>query len=531
MDKENPESLESTAVGSFLGLLRRHTGLAWFLAGLICCSWGPGGAQPPAWAAGGSVEAAAGSISAAELTQIVSFLAHPDFEGREAGTPAAQKAAAWIREQLAQLEIPPAGVESDYFQPFGDGFCNVLGILPGDHPELAGQVIVVGAHFDHIGFGRKREDGQVRPGADDNATGVAAVLELAEAFRQFAPACRRSLLFAFWDAEEKGLLGSKHWVNNPTVPFESVVVALNFDMIGRLREDRLHLVGARSGIGWRRLFVLQNPGDLHLVFSWDIHPDSDHIPFFNAGIPSVMFHTGLHEDYHKPTDTADRIYYAGMERIVRYAFLVIYDLANREEIPRYRPEAKKEKPPEWSAEIVPRLGVRCQATAENGRWVEIVEVLPGTPAEQAGIRAGDRVVRVDSREHPGWEDFVASVTAAEKELTLVVQPQAQGDPREVTVSLAGPPMPFGLILGKDEADPEVAVVVGIIPASPAALAGIRVGDRIWEVNGHLLGPDPLGRFPGLVKAERRANPHLSILLTLEREGRIVRSALLEHSRN
>ena len=498
---------------------------------LISSRWAAEGTATIAWGGTGTVEAAAGSISAEELAEIVTFLAHPDFQGREAGTPAAQKAAAWIAQQLEHMEISPAGEDGEYFQPFGDGFSNVLALLPGDDPELAGQVIVVGAHFDHIGFGRKRDNAQIHPGADDNATGVAAVLELAEAFRHFAPPCRRSILFAFWDAEEKGLLGSKHWVNNPTVPLESVVLALNFDMLGRLREDRLHLVGTRSGVGWRRLFVLHNPGDLSLVFSWSIHPASDHIPFINAGIPAVMFHTGLHEDYHKPTDTADRINYAGMERIVRYAFFVVYDLASRDKLPPYRPEAKQEKAPEWPAEPVPRLGVRCQATKENGQWVEIVEVLPGSPAEQAGIRAQDRILRVDGREHPSWEDLLTAVSTAENEVSLVVQSQGQDDLRQLTVTLTGPPMPLGLILGRDEADPEAALVIGVIPASPAAMAGIREGDRIWEVNGRPLGPDPMGTLPQLIKAERQANPHLSVIFSVEREGRILRIAIPDPSLN
>lgn len=517
---------------SRFSIVRVNFAIVLVFSWLLISSWRPvQGTVTVAWGATGTVEAAVGSISAEELAEVVSFLAHPEFQGREAGTPAAQKAAAWIAQQLEQMEISPAGVDGQYFQPFGDGFSNVLAILPGDDPELAGQVIVVGAHFDHIGFGRKRDSGQVHPGADDNATGVAAVLELAEAFRHFAPPRRRTLLFAFWDAEEKGLLGSKQWVNNPTVPLESVVLALNFDMIGRLREDRVHLVGVRSGLGWRRLFVLHNPGDLYLVFSWSIRPDSDHIPFFNAGIPSVMFHTGLHEDYHKPTDTADRINYAGMERIVRYAFFVIYDLTSRENLPSYRPEAKKEEAPEWPAEPVPRLGVRCQASKENGRWVEIVEVLPGSPAEQAGIRAQDRILRVDGREHPSWEDLLTAVSTAEKEVSLLVQSQGQEDVRKLTVALVGPPMPFGLILGKDEADPEVALVLGVVPASPAALAGIREGDRIWEVSGHSLGPDPVGRLAELIKTERQANPHLSVVFTLERDGRRLRIAVPDPSRN
>ncbi len=221
---------------------------------------------------------------------------------------------------------------------------------------------------------------------------MAGVLELAEAFCHYAPAVRRSLVFAFWDAEEIGLLGSKHWVEHPTLPQERVVAAINFDMIGRLRQDSLHIVGSRSGLGWRRIFVLHNTSELTLRFSWALQPDSDHISFFDAGIPSVMLHTGLHEDYHRPTDTADRINYTGMQRVVQYAFSLVFDLANRDQLPRSTARSQEEKPPEKKDDTVVRLGLEFRIASDNGHTLEVARVLPGTPAETSGIRPGDQIL-------------------------------------------------------------------------------------------------------------------------------------------
>jgi hypothetical protein len=490
----------------------------------------------PSLAGGGTVrslEAATSSITAQELSQYVNLLADPAFEGREAGSPAGQKAARWLAGELNQLGLAPAGSGGDYLQPFGEGYFNVLAFLPGSDPQLAGQVVLLGAHFDHVGYNRrrKRDSQQVYPGADDNASGVAGVLELAEAFCHYAPAVRRSVVFAFWDAEEIGLLGSKHWVQHPTLPQEQVVAAINLDMIGRLRQDNLHIVGSRSGLGWRRMFVLHNTSELTLSFSWALQPDSDHISFFDAGIPSVMLHTGLHEDYHRPTDTADRINYTGMQRVVQFAFALAFDLATRDQSPPYRPEAGEEKPPERKGDSIVRLGLEFRTDSPNGHPVEVARVLPGTPAENSGIRPGDQILRVAGREDLQPEQLRELVASTEGAITLALRRPGEEAVREVLVPLQGPPMPLGLELGWDPADPEVAVVVGVLPASPAALAGVQAGDRIWEVNQTPLKADPVGTFVQMVKSHRSLPSEALLTLLIERDGKLLRLAVPDPLRN
>ena len=185
-------------------------------------------------------QAALDSIVAREMFQTVDDLASPKFEGREAGSRGGRAAGDYLVEQFRKLRLQPAGKQQGYFQPFGYNYRNILVLLPGSDPLLKDQTIVVGAHYDHLGHGRPRDNnppGTIYPGADDNASGTSGVLELARAFSHMPHAPKRSILFICFDGEEKGLLGSKHWTAEPTVPLDRVEFMLNLDMIGALRPN------------------------------------------------------------------------------------------------------------------------------------------------------------------------------------------------------------------------------------------------------------------------------------------------------
>ena len=189
-------------------------------------------------------QAALDSIVAQEMGQTVDDLASPKFEGREAGSTGGHAAGDYLVERFRKLPLKPAGDNQGYFQSFGYGYRNILALLPGSDPVLKEQVIVVGAHYDHLGLGRPRDNnppGTFYPGADDNASGTSGVLQLARAFSKMPIAPKRSILFICFDGEEKGLLGSKHWTADPTLPLNRVRFMLNFDMIGALRRARARL--------------------------------------------------------------------------------------------------------------------------------------------------------------------------------------------------------------------------------------------------------------------------------------------------
>jgi hypothetical protein len=233
---------------------------------------------------------------------------------------------------------------------------NVLASLPGSDSELGKQLVIIGAHLDHVGG----NDGTIYNGADDDASGIAGLLEIAEAFSASPQGPKRSILFAAWNAEERGLLGSYYYTGLPSFPLDQTKLMLQMDMIGRNEEvpdsdnhrfrgleeqsaaenrNSLNVLGYSRSADVRRLVEDSNRGiGLTLRFRYDNHSldllrRSDHWPFLNRGIPVAFFHTGLHPDYHRSTDTADKINYGKMEKIVRLVFVSAWTAANAAQPP------------------------------------------------------------------------------------------------------------------------------------------------------------------------------------------------------
>ena len=298
-------------------------------------------------AAEGDARAAAMlSITADEANEHVAKLADDTFEGRESGSRGGRAAGIYIVERLKSLGIKGALPKGGYYQNFGV-YSNILASIEGRDPLLNQQAIVVGAHYDHVGYGNARNSlgptGFIHNGADDNASGVAGLLEVADAIARLPRPPKRTILFAFWDGEERGLLGSKHWVDQPTVPLAQVPIVLNADMIGRMRGNRVIVYGSRSIAGLRRLVCRQNDAsDLTLDFSWELKGDSDHYTFISRNIPVLMLFTGLHEDYHRPSDDVEKINKDGMERISRLIFNVVMELAEADVLGSFRHEVQQE---------------------------------------------------------------------------------------------------------------------------------------------------------------------------------------------
>lgn len=234
---------------------------------------------------------------------------------------------------------------------------NVLGFLEGSHPARKHELVVVGAHFDHLGMAA---DGRIYPGADDDASGTAAVLEVAEAFSSLPSAPSRSVLFALWNAEEKGLLGSRFYVDHPRIPLDETVAVFQLDMIGRNQEvpdsdhprygglpeqrpeendNMLHLIGYSANedltgvVRGKNLSIgleLRKELDNHRL---NLLRRSDNWPFFVAGVPSLFFTTGLHPDYHTPEDVPSKLEFEKLERIARLVFLSALEVAEAEDRP------------------------------------------------------------------------------------------------------------------------------------------------------------------------------------------------------
>jgi hypothetical protein len=345
-----------------------------------------------------------------------------------------------------------------------------------------------------VGYGNRSNSygpiGKVHPGADDNASGTSALMELAKAFGLLPGPPRRSILVAAFDGEEKGLLGSKYWVSHPTVPLEKIVACIDLDMIGRLRNDQLYVYGARTGSGWRRLLSRQNDElGLQLDFSWELKPDADYYPFFDKGVPALLLHTGLHENYHRPSDTADLINGKGMSRVVRLLFGTVYELAESDEKLPYRKAAGRETPETEkiiaSQIALPanRLGVTLDAKPAAEGGVTLLRVTANSAADKAGLKPGDRIIQCAGREIHVDDDLIGAVMTADSPAILSLQRKGEEKIAEIPVDLPGQPLRLGIVWRVDEAEPGTVILTHVVAGTPAARAGLQAGDRIYQVAG------------------------------------------------
>lgn len=273
------------------------------------------------------------TIQSADARLFVGILASDSLQGRKAGEAGGRMAATYIVSLLDEWGIEPLS-DDGYLQPFAVDGCdmnNILAVIPGKRNEY----VIVGAHYDHLGIGVAVDGDSCYNGADDNASGVSAVLQIARAVKKTRRTPQRGIIFAFWDGEEKGLLGSRHFVENCSF-LSDVSAYMNFDMAGRGPVDNpKHLTYFYTAS--HPLFGDWFKEDMEArLFSfipdyraWDKPTGgSDNAWFAKNGIPIVWYHTEGHPDYHRPSDTADKIDYEKLIDITRAAFLCVWRLAN-----------------------------------------------------------------------------------------------------------------------------------------------------------------------------------------------------------
>lgn len=379
----------------------------------------------------------AAAISRAEICHAIAVLAADSMEGREAGTAGAEMAAGWIAERFAALGLEPLvhGYRQEFSFPTalkrnphvrGEGprgerieelasTTNVVAVLRGTDPSVRDEAIVIGAHYDHLGRGIAGSldpgSGAIHNGADDNASGVAGILELAEAFATDPPA--RSLVVVAFGGEELGNLGSQFWVKSPLWPLENTIAMVNLDMIGRLR-DALTVYGTGTSSAWPT--ILDSLAAAGAAPKLNRVPDgygpSDHASFYGAEIPVLALFTGTHEQYHTPEDDVERIRAAGAERVIEFAAAVIETLADAgRRIPYSRaPETERRAAAfQVGLGVVPDYGHASEGLALGA-------VRAGGPADAAGLEAGDVIVRLAGREVEdiyGYTEILSELEAGE----------------------------------------------------------------------------------------------------------------------
>lgn len=352
-----------------------------------------------------------------EITQLhadVMRLASDDFEGRAIGTPGADKAAEYIETRFKEIGLIPKGtdgyVQHFSFIPQGHGQIhhvgdstvmgkslvkeikgkNVIGYIDNGRP----YTIVIGAHYDHLGWGDENSlwtgEKAIHNGADDNASGVSAMIQLAASLTENDKSPQYNYLFIAFSGEEKGLWGSNYFSKNPTIPIESMNCMLNMDMVGRMNAEKaLSISGTGTTAIWEPLLTEKNTFGFKLIFDKSGIGPSDHSSFYNQGVPVLHFFTGQHADYHKPTDDYDKINYDGLENVTGYILSLVKSLNAQEKLTF----TKTAEPAQQNTSFKVTLGVMPDYMF-GGEGMRIDGVKENRPASNAGMKQGDVVLKM-----------------------------------------------------------------------------------------------------------------------------------------
>lgn len=363
------------------------------------------------------LKAAVESVSADHIRRYLDYLASDDLEGRLAGYPGNVKAARYIARHLEKIGLKPLGDPDEdgrrtYFQKFkhtkGRETQNIIGYVEGTDPDLKHEVVVVGAHMDHVGKAGQRGPGKVGGpkgdddiwnGADDNGSGTATVMEVARAFMEAGIKTKRSVIFVWFSAEEWGLLGSAYYVNHTPkeFPIEDHVAMINLDMVGRNPNRPCSVSGGGTWSGWRTLLEKADDGigaDFRL--SSEVGGGSDHVSFARKGVPCLHFFTGFHSDYHRVSDHVDRIAFDRAAKIAQAIVRLTAYVANVKDRPEY--QGRKFLGINGEAIRGPRAKELGLGDGEGG--FEVSSVSRGSVADKAGLQVGDVIVRFNGEALP-----------------------------------------------------------------------------------------------------------------------------------
>lgn len=314
-------------------------------------------------------------------------------------------------------KLPERGGLSLKMQPFEVTTHNVIGILPGTDPQLAKEVVVVGAHLDHLGMGgasslADNKSPAIHHGADDNASGTSALIEIASILASPVNRPKRTVVFIAFSGEELGLLGSVHYVKSPVFPIKDTVAMVNLDMVGRMKDkSRLSLIGVKTSPGWESVVSpLVRQSGLNVVLEDSTSGGSDHQPFQAAKVPVTFFFTGLHADYHRPSDTADKLDVDGIAKVSQLAARIVERVADaRERLVFSEPPAavggSSTMRAKASLGTIPEYGAGIVGVLIGG-------VRAGSPAEKAGLQAGDVLVGFAGKTIRSIEEYTAALGGA-----------------------------------------------------------------------------------------------------------------------
>lgn len=391
-------------------------------------------------------------FSKTALLERVTWLAAPEREGRGVGTKGLDESAEWIAAQFKAAGLEPGGDGGTWFQSFPSSrspsgapvtLRNVVAVLRGSNAAWAGQSALLTAHYDHLGRGwpdvHKGDEGKVHPGADDNASGVSVMLELARALAA-GERPQRTIVFVAFTGEESGLQGSRWYADHPVFPLARIEGVINLDTVGRLFANKVSVIATGTATEWQHIF--RGAGFVTGVDGRMIPEaleSSDQKSFIDRGVPAVQVFTDPHADYHRPGDTADKIDGDGLVRITSYVREAIQYLGDRAEpltvtIAGAKGAAPATPPAGNASGRRVTLGTLPDFAFE-GPGVKVASVTPGSPAEKAGLRAGDVLLKLDGRDIPDLRGYSEMLKALSPGQTVKLRIRRDGAEQEVAATV------------------------------------------------------------------------------------------------
>lgn len=395
-------------------------------------------------------------VKTVSMKEDVATLAADEMGGRQTGTAGELMAAAYIENRMREIGLSPKGVDGNYTQTFTfkkssnphdqAEFTNLTaaGAVTGTNvvgyiDNKADNTVVIGAHYDHLGTGGegslyREDDISIHNGADDNASGVAIMLKIANALRQAqgdkVNQEQSNYLFIAFSGEEMGLLGSNYFVKNPTIDTKKVNYMINMDMVGRLNEEKVVAVyGVGTSPRFKQALFANNDQGLTISEHDSGVGPSDHTSFYLADIPVLHFFTGQHSDYHKPGDDAEKLNYEGMEKIATYLLNIVSDLDGAGKLVFRKTKNESEEVPAFKV----ALGV-IPDYLYSGEGMRIDGVSEEKPAQRAGMQKGDTVIKLGDQETLDMMGYMKALSTFDEGQSTIVTFKRDGEILTVAVT-------------------------------------------------------------------------------------------------
>ncbi len=392
-------------------------------------------------------------FSSKRMMETIEYLASDELKGRAIGTKEIDDAADYIAKKFEEYGLQPGSDDGTYFQTWTQNVLdkkdvklkNVVGIIPGTNPKLS-EAVVISAHYDHLGLGnpgaKKGNEGKIHNGADDNASGVAVMLEIAKTLGKTAKPAR-TIIFVAFTAEESGLIGSRYFVANyKKFTIEKILANLNLDTVGRLFENKLMVLNSNTAREWKFIFMGTDftTGVSSELISQDLDA-SDQMAFIEKGVPGVqLFYTGIGSDYHVPEDDTEKIDAAGLVKVATVTREIIEYLANREEPMAFTGKAKSGK--HEMPQMGKKGGERKAATgtmpdfAYSGEGVKIAGVSEDSPAAKAGILKDDVITAFNGKAVKNLKDYSNFLKEHKPGDTVTFTIDRNGEKKDVELTLS-----------------------------------------------------------------------------------------------